>query len=195
MLTSRPTAAPFAFCCMVLTALSSICNAETVLMPRTSAEREADLRALSEKYAPKPDPQLEAQLRQSGGVLPTDAANAPVTSESAGSSDARLLADAAASVALGGAAAPAAGTKVRIELYAHGLSKFTFSGQTYDVASLQPVLEELAKKYKLDHIVLLNAPDTLVELSHLVELAKLGKALALPAVYQEGKELKAVDTR
>ena len=195
MLTSRPTTAPFALCFMVLTSLSSICHAETVLMPRTAAEREANLRALSEKYAPKPDPQLEAQLRQSGGVLPTASADAPIASESAASSDARLLADAAASVALGGATAPAPGTKARIELYAHGTSKFTFSGQTYDVVSLQPVLEELAKRYKLDHIVLLNAPDALVELSHLVELAKLGKALALPAVYQEGKELKAVDTR
>lgn len=193
MLISRLHAALFGL--GLLTLLSGLCHAETVLMPRTAAEREADLKALSEKYAPRADPQLEVQLRQSGGALPTDHSGAPTVSANAASSDARLLADAAASVALGATSAPAPGTKVRIELYPSGLNKFTFSAQIYDVASLQPVLEELATKYKLDHIVLLNGPESLVELSHLVELAKLGKALALPAVYQEGNELKAVDTR
>ena len=46
MLISRLHAALFGV--GLLTLLSGLCHAETVLMPRTAAEREADLKALSE---------------------------------------------------------------------------------------------------------------------------------------------------
>ena len=45
--------------------------AETIMSPRSQADHEAEVRALNEKYAPKPNAQLEAQVQASGGVLPS----------------------------------------------------------------------------------------------------------------------------
>jgi hypothetical protein len=171
--------------------------AETIMSPRTQAEHEAEMRALNEKYAPKADAQLEAQVRASGGVLPS--ATAQPTGDGAAqraeTEAARRQAESAAMAALGGKQALAAGTKVRADLIATGLDKFIFAGKTYSREALLPVLVELGKLYKLDHLVLLDSGGEPIQLNHLVELSKLSDSLSLPAMYQFGKELRAVSTR
>ena len=96
--------------------------------------------------------------------------------------------------ALGGKQAPAAGTKVRAELVAVGLDKFMFDEKVYSREELLPVLVELGKLYKLDHLVLLASGEP-IQLNHLVELSKLSDGLKLPALYQYGNELRAINTR
>lgn len=174
-----------------------LANAETIMSPRSKADHEAEIRALNEKYAPKADAQLEAQVQASGGVLPS-ATRAPTgdgEAERAAIASARRQAESAAMAALGGSHAPAAGTKVRAELIATGLDKFMFDGKVYRREDLLPVLVELSKLYTLDHLVLLDSGGEPIQLNHLVELSKLSDGLKLPALYQYGKELRAVSTR
>ncbi len=172
-------------------------RAETIMSPRTQAEHEAEIRALNEKYAPKADAQLEAQVRASGGVLPSATAQSSGdgAAQRAETESARRQAESAAMAAVGGKLAPAAGTKVRADLIATGLDQFIFAGKTYNREALLPVLVELGKLYKLDHLVLMEAAGAPIQLNHLVELSKLSDSLSLPAMYQFGKELRAVSTR
>jgi hypothetical protein len=173
--------------------LFGLAHAETIMSPRSKAEHEAEVRALTEKYAPKADPQLEAQVRASGGAMPSAAGGA----QSSGSGDAenaKRQAESAAMAAVGSGKQPAKGTKVRAELIATGLDKFIFAGKTYDRESLYPVLVELGKLYTLDHIVLLDGGEA-IQLNHLVELSKLSNSLQRPAMYQYGKELRAINAR
>ena len=171
--------------------------AETIMSPRSKAEHEAEIRALNEKYAPKPDAQLEAQVQASGGVLPSTTHTPTGNGEAdrAAIESARRQAESAAMAALGGKQAPAVGTKVRADLSATGLNKFMFAEKIYDREALMPVLVELGKLYTLDHLVLLESGGESIQLNHLVELSKLGDALNLPAFYQYGNELRAISTR
>ncbi len=174
----------------------SAANAETIISPRSKADHEAEIRALNEKYAPKADAQLEAQVQAAGGVLPsnTQTPTGDGAAQRAEIETARRQAESAAMAALGGKQTPAAGTKVRAELAAVGLNKFMFSGKIYSREELLPVLVELGKLYKLDHLVLLSSGEP-IQLSHLVELSKLSDGLKLPALYQYGNELRAISTR
>lgn len=174
-----------------------LANAETIMSPRSKADHEAEIRALNEKYAPKADAQLEAQVQASGGVLPstTHTPTGDGEAERAAIASARRQAESAAMAALGGKQAPTAGTKVRAELIATGLDKFMFDGKVYSREDLTPVLVELGKLYTLDHLVLLDSGGEPIQLNHLVELSKLSDGLKLPALYQYGKELRAVSTR
>jgi hypothetical protein len=182
--------------CKLLLALMLLCGlaqAETIISPRSKAEHEAEMRALTEKYAPKTDAKMEQQAQASGGVLPSTASSSkPLVSGDA--ENARRQAQSAAMAAVGGDKAPAKGTKVRAELTATGLDKFIFAGKTYDRESLYPVLVELGKLYTLDHIVLLDHGEA-IQLNHLVELSKLSNSLQLPAMYQYGNELRAINAR
>ena len=185
------------FALLACVLLLRVAVAETIMSPRSKAEHEAEIRALNEKYAPKPDAQLEAQVQASGGVLPS-ATRAPTGNGEVVRSEidsARRQAESAAMAALGGKQAPAAGTKVRADLTATGLDKFTFAEKVYDRDALMPVLVELGKLYELDHLVLLESGGASIQLNHLVELSKLSDALNLPAFYQYGTELRAISTR
>lgn len=176
--------------------VSPLLHAETIMSPRSKAEHEAEIRALNEKYAPKADAQLEAQVQASGGVLPS-ATRTPTgegEAQRAMVESARRQAESLAMAAVGGKQTPTAGTKVRAELAAVGLDKFMFGGKIYSREDLMPILVELGKLYKLDHLVLL-ATDEPIQLSHLVALSKLSDGLKLPALYQYGNELRAVSTR
>ena len=169
-------------------------RAETVISPRTKAEHEAEMRELAKKYAPKLDPELEQQLKASGGVLPSKSGGGatgdidPLTQI-----DARRQAESAAMAAIGGKQKPAPGTKVRADLLAQGADQFVFAEKSYRRDALLPVLIELGKLYNLDHIVLLSGNDP-IQLSHLVELSKLSESLKVPALYQLGDQLRAVKT-
>jgi hypothetical protein len=169
-------------------------HAETIMSPRSKADHEAEVRALNEKYAPKADAQLEAQVRASGGAMPSGVGSAAKPLVSGETENAKRQAESAAMAAVGGNKQPAKGTKVRAELTATGLDKFVFAGKTYDRESLYPVLVELGKLYTLDHIVLLDGGEA-IQLNHLVELSKLSNSLQLPAMYQYGKELRAINAR
>ena len=180
----------------LLAFLQTVASAETIISPRSPAEHEAEVRALNEKYAPKSNAQLEAQVQASGGVLPS-AIHTPTgdgEAQRAAVESARRQAESAAMAALGGKQTPAAGTKVRAELVAVGLDKFMFGGKIYSREELLAVLVELGKLYKLDHLVLLASGEP-IQLSHLVELSKLSAGLKLPALYQYGKELRAISAR
>ena len=193
---SKKMFSAFAFIFLMLMLLS-VADAETIMSPRSKAEHEAEIRALNEKYAPKPDAQLEAQVQASGGVLPSETRTPTGDGEAqrAAVETARRQAESAAMAALGGKFAPTAGSKVRAELIATGLDKFMFSDKIYRREDLLPVLIELGKLYKLDHIVLLDSGGEQIQLNHLVELSKLSDGLKLPALYQYGNELRAISTR
>ena len=170
-------------------------RAETVISPRTKAEHEAQMRELAKQYAPKLDPELEQQLKASGGVLPSKSNTSAVPSEidPLTQIDARRQAESAAMAAVGGKQKPAAGTKVRADLLALGADQFVFAEKPYSREALLPVLIELGKLYNLDHVVLLTQGDP-IQLAHLVELSKLSESLKVPAMYQLGDQLRAVNT-
>lgn len=181
----------------LLAFLLPLAHAETVISPRSRADHEAEVRALNEKYAPKPDAQLEAQVQASGGILPS-AIHTPTgdgEAQRATAESARRQAQSAAMAVLGGKQTPAAGTKVRAELVASGLDKFMFGGKIYSREDLLPVLVELSKLHTLDHLVLLDSGGEPIQLNHLVALSKLSDGLNVPALYQYGNELRAISTR
>lgn len=181
----------------LLAFLLPLARAETVISPRSRADHEAEVRALNEKYAPKPNAQLEAQVQASGGILPS-AIHTPTgdgEAQRATAESARRQAQSAAMAVLGGKQTPAAGTKVRAELVASGLDKFMFGGKIYSREDLLPVLVELSKLHTLDHLVLLDSGGEPIQLNHLVALSKLSDGLNVPALYQYGNELRAISTR
>ena len=181
----------------LLAFLLPLAHAETVISPRSRADHEAEVRALNEKYAPKPNAQLEAQVQASGGILPS-AIHTPTgdgEAQRATAESARRQAQSAAMAVLGGKQTPAAGTKVRAELVASGLDKFMFGGKIYSREDLLPVLVELSKLHTLDHLVLLDSGGEPIQLNHLVALSKLSDGLNVPALYQYGNELRAISTR
>ena len=181
----------------LLAFLLPLAHAETVISPRSRADHEAEVRALNEKYAPKPNALLEAQVQASGGILPS-AIHTPTgdgEAQRATAESARRQAQSAAMAVLGGKQTPAAGTKVRAELVASGLDKFMFGGKIYSREDLLPVLVELSKLHTLDHLVLLDSGGEPIQLNHLVALSKLSDGLNVPALYQYGNELRAISTR
>ena len=181
----------------LLAFLLPLARAETVISPRSRADHEAEVRALNEKYALKPNAQLEAQVQASGGILPS-AIHTPTgdgEAQRATAESARRQAQSAAMAVLGGKQTPAAGTKVRAELVASGLDKFMFGGKIYSREDLLPVLVELSKLHTLDHLVLLDSGGEPIQLNHLVALSKLSDGLNVPALYQYGNELRAISTR
>lgn len=169
-------------------------RAETVISPRTKAEHEAEMRELAKKYAPTMDPELEQQLKASGGALPSKTGVSGTDAvDPLAQIDARRQAESAAMAAIGGKQKPELGTKVRADLLALGADQFVFAEKPYNREALLPVLIELGKLYNLDHIVLLTDGDP-IQLAHLVELSKLSESLKVPALYQLGDQLRAVNT-
>ena len=82
---------------------------------------------------------------------------------------------------------------MRADLLALGADQFVFAEKPYSREALLPVLIELGKLYNLDHVVLLTQGDP-IQLAHLVELSKLSESLKVPAMYQLGDQLRAVNT-
>lgn len=153
---------------------STAAPADTILSPRTKAEHEADLKALQDKYGPARD---EAAALTASGQTPRPAPATP--------------APAAPSSSAAGTP-PAGSERIRVTLYPEGDRGFLFNGRSYDTAALTRALQELGRQQRMDSLMLLETEDRLVELTHVVELAKLGKALKLPTVYQQGQEFKSI---
>jgi len=191
--------------------ISQMVSAETVMTPRDRAAFEAELQALNEKYGPKAGAmelaassmdEADADARPSADAASTSepmaapVANAVQTPALEGEQAAQsALLSARANQQLTGASTTAAVSKLRIELSPKNARDFMFDGQSYTRRDLMPILQALKQKYAIDYVVLLQAGAEPVQLTHIVELAKISRELLTPAVYQDGKQLRAVDAR
>lgn len=189
----------------VNTWLSNPLLAETVMTPRDKTAFEAEMRALNEKYGPKAGGAMAegassmAELKAES-VPATEAASVSASAviseaDSQQAAESALL-SAKANQQLGGG--PATGSKVsklRIELSPKNAREFIFDGQSYTQPDLMPILQSLKQTHALDYVVLLQDGAEPVQLTHIVELAKISRALSTPAVYQDGTQLRAVDAR
>lgn len=156
----------------------------TTLKPRSKAEREAAIRELEAKYGPKPDPRVSAS--ETPGIHSTTPSVELDLSQEVSRSDA------SANTA---SMSPAnAGGKVRIDLFAEAGQKFRFIDVLYSRDELIGKLQTLSQRYQLDHLVLYPG-DSSIDLQHLIEVAKVAEAMRIPAVYQNGGELRAVITK
>lgn len=150
---------------------------DTILSPRSKAEHEADLKALQEKYGPARDD--AAALTVDSRPVPT-VTPAPTPARSAPAPT---------------APPPVAAQRIRITLYPDGDRGFLYNEKRYDTTTLTQLLNDLGRQQRLDSLLLLERDDRLVELTHVVELAKLGKALKLPTMYQQGSEFKSISAQ
>jgi|GEM_PF-1692393 len=196
---------------LLLTTLmvSQMVSAETVMTPRDRAAFEAELQALNEKYGPKAgamelaassmdeaDARPSAEAASTSEPMAAPMANAVQTPALEGEQAAQsALLSARANQQLTGASTTAAVSKLRIELSPKNARDFMFDGQSYTRRDLMPILQALKQKYAIDYVVLLQAGAEPVQLTHIVELAKISRELLTPAVYQDGKQLRAVDAR
>ncbi len=185
--------------------LSTSLLAETVMTPRDKAAFEAELRALNEKYGPKaggamaqgassmaepkvvPVPETEA--------APVSASAVITEADSQQAAESALLSAKANQQLDGDKSAGGSATKLRIELSPKNAREFVFDGQSYTQPDLMPILQALKQTHALDYVVLLQDGAAPVQLTHIVELAKISRALSTPAVYQDGSQLRAVDAR
>lgn len=193
--------------------LSSAGFAETVMTPRDRAAYDAEMQALNEKYGPKAgamalgassmseaDAKVDdataatAEPTAQPAVAPVQSARPTPIPEGEQAAESALL-SAQANQQLTGASNTAAVSKLRIELSPKNAREFVFDGQSYTQTDLMPILQALKQKHALDYVVLLQAGDEPVKLTHIVELAKISRELLTPAVYQDGKQLRAVDAR
>jgi len=86
----------------------------------------------------------------------------------------------------------APGEMIRIELLAHGEREFLFQDQVYDESSLTLALGNVQRGYVIDQIVLLADSDNPIQLDHVLELARMGRALSVTTSYQQGNDLKQI---
>jgi hypothetical protein len=173
--------------CVLVVQLAS---AETVLSPRSKAERDADLKMLQEKYGPKQDQQLQSQIGAQASASPATTA----LRDDQPSYEERVAARTAESAVAGsaGAVGAAAGSKIRIDLAARPGNKFAFDGQDYVRKDLEPVLLALSKKYKVDHIVLTDGGLGAISLALQLDLSALSTAIKAPALIQQGDQMRPV---
>jgi len=80
-------------------------------------------------------------------------------------------------------------------LYPDGDRGFLYNEERYDTTALTQLLADLGRRERLDSLLLLEREDRVVGLTHVVELAKLGKALKLPTMYQQGSEFKSISAQ
>ncbi len=148
--------------------------AEEMIRPRGQAAYEAELKALNAKYGPQAK---VSELREKAkGDPPVASASAP---------------PAARSVAPGEAAAPA----LRVTLLPVGENQFMLADQVYDGAALGLQLAQMQAKQPLDSVILLSNEERQIGIPHLIELARLGRELNFPALYQDGEAIKAIAGR
>lgn len=191
--------------------VSTFCSAETVMTPRDKAAFEAELQALNEKYGPKAGAMEQgassmekADVKPNGSSIATPEALAepalvpiakPMPMQEGEQAAESALLSAQANHQLTGSSNTGAVSKLRIELSPKNAREFVFDGQSYTQTDLMPILLALKQKHALDYVVLLQAGIEPVQLTHIVELAKISRELRTPAVYQDGNQLRAVDAR
>ena len=87
------------------------------------------------------------------------------------------------------------GQKLRVELLPHGDSQFLFQDEVFDALGLEDALAGVKRSYVIDQIVLLSNPDRMIQIDHLLELARIGRDLEVTTAYQQGNELKLISAQ
>lgn len=151
--------------------------AETVFSPRTKAEHEADVKALESAYGPA----------RKGSVLEADSKPPPfpIATPSSGAAPAASTAPAPVADA----------QRVRVSLLPEAGGRFKLNNDSYDTQAMIRKLTDLNKRSKIDAVLLIEDKSQVIEVAHIVELAKIGQALKLPTLYQQGQEFKSISTK
>ena len=159
----------------MLAPLPAQLQAEEMIRPRGQAAYEAELKALNAKYGPQAKvSQLREQAQGTGEA--TDAVAAATEQAAVNPTD---------------AAAPA----LRITLLPVGERQFMLAEEVYDGAALELHLAQMRARQPLDSVILLSDSERKIEIPHLLELARLGRELNIPALYQDGDSIKAIAGR
>lgn len=160
----------------LLLTLNLAAAAEEIIRPRGQAAYEAELKALNAKYGPQGK---VSELREkTEGDPPLPAASSPSAAP-------------AAALKAGEPAAKA----LRVTLLPVGENQFMLAEQVYDGAALGLQLAQMQAKQPLDSVILLSDEDRQIGIPHLIELARLGRELNFPALYQDGEAIKAIAGR
>jgi hypothetical protein len=139
-------------------------SAETVLLPRTKADHQADLRALEERYGAKHEGELRQQIEvQSAEVAREREARAEV---------------------------PAPRVQITLEARSNGL--FFFADRELTGPALEAELESLKALSRIDSVLLLESSSASIEASHLIELLRISRQFDVLALYQKGQEVLPV---
>lgn len=157
----------------LLLALTLPAAAEEMIRPRGQAAYEAELKALNAKYGPQAK---VSELREQTEEEP------PPTASSAAVPAARTV-------------APSAAPALRVTLLPVGENQFMLADQVYDGAALGLQLAQMQAKQPLDSVILLSDEERQIGIPHLIELARLGRELNFPALYQDGEAIKAIAGR
>lgn len=155
----------------VLALSAAVAFAEETIRPRGQAAYEAELQALTEKYGPQATvSQLRKETQGSTGTIQPTITKPELATEK-----------------------PVGG--VRVTLLPVGENQFLLSEQVFDGTALELHLAQLQTKQNLDRVILLSNNERKIEIPHLLELARLGRKLNIPALYQDGDEIKAIAGR
>ncbi len=155
----------------VLALSATVAFAEETIRPRGQAAYEAELQALTEKYGPQAKlSQLREETQGSPGT------QQPITETPKSATE----------KSVGG---------VRVTLLPVGENQFLLSDQVFDGPALELHLAQLQTKQNLDRVILLSNNERKIEIPHLLELARLGRKLNIPALYQDGDKIKAMAGR
>lgn len=158
---------------LVALAAAAAVQADEVMMPRGKQAYEQHLKELQAKYGVKEGAELKADVQASG------------------SSVVEARGEAAVAISGRSLSGVAAGSRLRVSLLPVGADRFSFDGQSFDVAGLEDELRALAQTYTLDTLVLLEG-EADIQALHLVELSRLSATFGIPALYQRGDSLLAV---
>jgi len=156
-----------------LLAMGSGLLAEEMIRPRGQAAYEAELKALNAKYGPQAK---VSQLRED--------TQGDEVAISASESDPDPAPAPAQEV-----------TAIRVTLLPVGERQFMLAEQVYDGAALELQLAQMQLRQPLDSVILLSSEERKIGIPHLLELARLGRELNVPALYQDGDALKAIAGR
>jgi hypothetical protein len=87
------------------------------------------------------------------------------------------------------------GQKLKVELLPHGEKEFLFQDEVFDALGLEDALAGVKRSYVIDQIILLSNPDRVIQIDHLLELARIGRDLEVTTAYQQGGELKLISAK
>lgn len=150
-------------------------DGETMLAPRSRDSYEKHLAELNAKYGAD-----KSQQALKEAVLSANAAPAKVQPGSGSPNQVALPADLVP------------GQKLRVELLPHGDSQFLFQDEVFDALGLEDALVGVKRSYVIDQIVLLSNTERVIQIDHLLELARIGRDLQVTTAYQQGTELKVI---
>jgi hypothetical protein len=140
----------------------------TMLSPRGRADYEKSLAELNRKYGPGKNEALKEAVLKANQL--------PEQSLTGGG--------------VGGVALPAGinpGQRVKVELLPHGSDQYLLQDEVYDSESLSLALSEVQKVYSVASVLLIEDADHLIQVDHLLGLARVGRTLGVPTAYRQGE--------